>query len=319
MSDDALGQFTGDTLGQFTALEIRRDDLRALMARSDGPGLVRAACHLGALVVTGTLVWRLRSTVWVVPLVILHGYALAFLFCLLHETAHRTAFRTRWLNVTLGTVAGFLTFRPYRNYRVFHWEHHRHTQDPARDPELHFAKPSTLPAYLAVLTGVPNLRRRLDDLLKLSAGRADKPWMSPPERRPLILEARAYLAGYLVVAAVSIAAGSAAALLLWIVPFMVGQAFLQPYLLAEHTGCATTRDCLTNTRTTLTLPLVKLFAWNMPYHAEHHAYPAVPFHALPRLHEHVRGHVANVEPGYLAATATVNRHLFGRPGTGRAS
>jgi biopolymer transport protein ExbB/TolQ len=25
----------------------------------------------------------------------------------------------------------------------------------------------------------------------------------------------------------------------------------------------------------------------------------------------VRAHVANVEPGYLAATATVNRHLFG--------
>ena len=25
--------------------------------------------------------------------------------------------------------------------------------------------------------------------------------------------------------------------------------------------------------------------WNMPYHAEHHAYPSVPFHALPQLHK----------------------------------
>lgn len=73
------------------------------------------------------------------------------------------------------------------------------------------------------------------------------------------------------------------------------------------------RDCLENTRTTRTLALVRLFAWNMPYHAEHHAYPAVPFHALPRLHGHVRARLANLEPGYVAATAKVNRYLFARP------
>jgi len=63
-------------------------------------------------------------------------------------------------------------------------------------------------------------------------------------------------------------------LLAWIVPWMLGQAFLRPYLLAEHTGCASTPDCLENTRTTLTMPLAHLFAWNMPYHSEHHTYPA---------------------------------------------
>jgi fatty acid desaturase len=111
-----------------------------------------------------------------------------------------------------------------------------------------------------------------------------------------------------------VAVGSPAVLLVgscpspWVRPFSA-------YLLAEHTGCPTTRDCLTNTRTTLTLSPVRLFAWNMPYHAEHHAYPAVPFHALPRLHERVRDRLANVEPGYLAATATVPLPL--RPQGGR--
>ena len=136
--------------------------------------------------------------------------------------------------------------------------------------------------------------------------------MAPAERRALIVEARAYLALYGAVAVASILAGSAIVLVLWIVPLLVGQVFLRPYLLAEHTGCAQTRDCLENTRTTLTLALVRLFAWNMPYHAEHHAYPAVPFHALPRLHAHVRREIANLEPGYVAATVKVNRHLFDR-------
>lgn len=301
-----------EALVRFTAHQLPREDLHALMARSDGPALRRAAWHLGVLAVTGALLWRLRTTWWALPLLVAHGYVLAFIFCAFHEAAHRTAFRTRWLNTVVGTVAGLLIFWPYRNYRVYHWEHHRFTQDEARDPELYFAKPASLGAYLLVLTGVPNLIRRVSDILRLAAGRADRPWMAPPERRPLIVEARGYLAVYVAIAVVSVLAASPMALLVWIAPLLVGQVFLRPYLLAEHTACASTRDCLENTRTTVTLPLVRLFAWNMPFHAEHHAYPAVPFHALPRLHAHVQARLANLEPGYVAATIKVNRHLFGR-------
>jgi fatty acid desaturase len=136
--------------------------------------------------------------------------------------------------------------------------------------------------------------------------------MSAAEGAALVVEARAYLAVYAAVVLASVVARSPLALVVWIAPLLVGQVFLRPYLLAEHTACASTRDCLENTRTTRTARLVQFFAWNMPYHAEHHAYPAVPFHALPRLHGHVEARLANLEPGYLAATRTVNRHLFGR-------
>ena len=301
-----------EPLVRFTAHQLPRQELRPLMARSDRPALRRAAAHLGALAVTGALLWRLRATGWALPLLVAHGYVLAFVFCAFHETAHRTAFRTRWLNTALGTLAGLLIVWPYRNYRVYHWEHHRFTQDEARDPELYFAKPTSVGAYLLALTGVPNLIRRVSDLLRLAGGRADRPWMAAPERRPLILEARIYLGVYLAVALASALTGSPIVLLLWIAPLLVGQAFLRPYLLAEHTACGSTRDGLENTRTTRTLALVRLFAWNMPYHAEHHAYPAVPFHALPRLHGHVRARLANLEPGYVAATVKVNRYLFAR-------
>jgi fatty acid desaturase len=297
---------------QFTAHRLTRDELSPLLERSDRAALIRLTWHLGFLVATGASILALQATAWVVPLIIAYGYALAFLFCPFHETAHRTAFRTRWLNPVVGRFIGVLIFRPYDNYRVYHWEHHRFTQDPDRDPELHFPKPTSVGAYVLTLTGLPYLRRRFADMLTLTMGRADKPWMPPNERRGLIVEARAHLAIYLVVAGVSVVLASPAALLVWLVPFLVGQVFLQPYLLAEHTGCAHTRDSLANTRTTLTSALVRLFAWNMPYHAEHHAYPAVPFHALPRLHARVQDRLANVEPGYVAATIAVNRHLFWR-------
>ncbi len=204
---------TDETLVRFTAHQLSREDLHALMARSDGPALLRAVWHFGVLVITGTALWRLRSTGWLLPLLVVHGYVLAFVFCALHETAHRTAFRTRWLNAVVGALAGLLTFWPYRNYRVYHWEHHRYTQDPARDPELYFAKPASRPAYLFVLTGIPNAIRRLGDMLRLAAGRADRPWMASAERRPLIVEARAYLGVYVGVALGSVLAGSRVALL----------------------------------------------------------------------------------------------------------
>ena len=71
----------------------------------------------------------------------------------------------------------------------------------------------------------------------------------------------------------------------WLVPLMTGQLILRPYLYAEHTGCERTRSAFENTRTTATGMVMKWFAWNMPYHVEHHAYPSVPFHALPKLNE----------------------------------
>ena len=58
------------------------------------------------------------------------------------------------------------------------------------------------------------------------------------------------------------------------------------------------------------------FAWNMPYHAEHHAYPAVPFHALRRLNALLATHIVHTEQGYPAATAAVVRHLLTEPVAG---
>ena len=49
---------------------------------------------------------------------------------------------------------------------------------------------------------------------------------------------------------------------------------------------------LENSRTTRSLAPIRRLAWNMPYHAEHHAYPALPFHALPAAHRILRARIA---------------------------
>jgi fatty acid desaturase len=71
-------------------------------------------------------------------------------------------------------------------------------------------------------------------------------------------------------------------------------------LLAEHGGCPFVADGLRNTRTTLTLAPLRRLMWNMPFHAEHHLYPSLPFHALGRAHRQLAPALAELSPGYLA-------------------
>ena len=86
---------------------------------------------------------------------------------------------------------------------------------------------------------------------------------------------------------------------LWVLPVLIGQPFLRAYLLAEHTLCPHVANMLENTRTTFTTAAVRFIAWNMPFHAEHHAYPAVPFHQLPRFHGLIAAHLRQTERGYI--------------------
>ena len=88
----------------------------------------------------------------------------------------------------------------------------------------------------------------------------------------------------------------------WILPALLGQPFLRLYLLAEHGDCPRVANMLENTRTTFTTALVRFLAWNMPYHAEHHVFPAVPFHRLPELHRLLRDHLRVTADGYVTFT-----------------
>ena len=98
----------------------------------------------------------------------------------------------------------------------------------------------------------------------------------------------------------TIGTGSIAPWTYWILPALAGQPFLRLYLLAEHTGCPLVPDMLANSRTTLTNGAVRFLAWNMPYHAEHHAFPSVPFHALPSLHKDLIADLSVTAPGYVS-------------------
>jgi len=262
--------------------------LRELSARSNFHGAMRAISHYGAVILVGGLIGLVSSRdslVWAVPLMALQGYFVAFLFMAVHETAHKTAFESRALNLIVGNLSAFIIWLPYEYYCLFHWDHHRYTQDPDKDPELIVGpKPASDTQLAIAYTGLRQVAGRV--LLMLGhavTGKVSVPWIPANKRKIVVTEARLYVACYALLLAASLALRTPVLLWAWIVPFLFGQLILRPYLYAEHTGCDQARSAFLSTRTTTTGMVMKWFAWNMPYHVEHHAYPSVPFHALPRL------------------------------------
>jgi fatty acid desaturase len=289
---------------------IDRERVRELSERSDAKGLARLAIHLTILAATGTGLSLSLGIWWLVPpAMIIHGIVVAFLFTGHHEMIHQTAFKRRWLNDGISFITGFLVFYPALYFRYFHFAHHRFTQDPERDPELTYPPPKTVGAYVWWAIGIPYWHRRFGtSFIHAFTGRAKQPFVRDSDVAACVAEARWMWAGYIAVITASIVFQSWAALIYWVGPILLGQPFLRLYLMAEHTGCASGPDMIANTRTTLTNGMVRLIAWNMPYHTEHHVYPSVPFHALPALHEEMKPYLQVVEPGYLA----VHRGLLSR-------
>ena len=152
--------------------------------------------------------------------------------------------------------------------------------------------------YLILVSGLPVWRSHARTLTRNAAGNCDDDFVPRGKLRLVRDEARAMIAAYLLVAVACIALGSSELLYVWVLPALAGQPFLRLYLLAEHGRCPYVTDMFENTRTTFTSWIVRKVAWNMPFHTEHHAYPTVPFHLLPRLHELTRPHLKETENGY---------------------
>ena len=268
----------------------------ALIARSNGPGLLRFAFHAGAILALGALI-ALRAPYWFLLLPV-QGILIIFLFSAMHECIHDTAFKSSFLNRSVSILCGFAIIIPPAWFRYFHFAHHRHTHEPELDPELKSPKPKNIVAYVKHVSGLPVWAYNIRALVTNALGRNADAFVPPKGKARVAFEARVMLAIYIAIAIASVLWESSLLLWVWIVPALLGQPFLRLFLLAEHTACPHVENMFENTRTTFTTRLVRLVAWNMPFHAEHHALPTVPFHKLPMLHEAVREHLKTTADGY---------------------
>jgi fatty acid desaturase len=314
------------SLAEHTATDasaISRAELKALGTTRDAPGLVRFAVQLPLLSGLGALAIVLAATghpAWIAA-VTGCGLVLATFFPPLHESGHGTAFHTPRLNRAGAWGCAILMLQAPTFFREFHWEHHRSTQDPARDPEIASAPdmlspwPKNLLVYAALASGqllwIGKLGFTIFCALVPRGPAWDKafPFIRPHLRSRVAWESRFVLAVLGSALALGLVLVPGFAALLWAWP--IAHVALGLYLMAEHTGLPHDGSQADRTRTVETNAIVRWLMWNMPYHAEHHMHPAIPFHAVPGLHARLRPQLPHVASGYLAVHREALAHAVG--------
>jgi fatty acid desaturase len=270
-----------------------------LHRRSDSAGLRHLVLYLGSLGILSLLI-VLQVPFWGV-LLVPQGIMLCFLFTLSHEATHQTPFATRWVNEVIGHAIAPILCLPFIWFRYFHLAHHKHTNDPDKDPEIAgHPRPDDWRSYLVYLSGWGVWISSIRVLFQNAFGKINAPYLPPRKHAIMRREARIILAVQALVLLSLI--WSPVALWLWILPVLLGQPFLRLYLLAEHGLCPPVANMLENTRTTFTNRMIRFLAWNMPFHIEHHSAPNVPFYQLPRLHAHMAPHLKSTSDGYREFT-----------------
>jgi fatty acid desaturase len=276
-------------------------ELSVLNDRSNWKGLVQLALHLTVMGCSGYL-WATNFGNWLlaIPALVIYGFSIASMFAPMHECVHRTVFANNRLNKAVAWCAGLLSFYNSTFFRYYHKWHHLYTRVPGKDPELTEPKPSNLGKYLLIISGLPWWTGKIRGHFRVAIAQLeDCPFVPESARGEVIRSTRWQLAVYAAAITLSIVVGQPWFVLYWLLPLFVGQTILRFILLAEHTDCTLDANLLTNTRTTLTLLPVRFFMWNLPFHAEHHLYPSIPFYALPKAHKQLSSHFTHIGAGYI--------------------
>jgi fatty acid desaturase len=258
--------------------------LKELSVKSDAKGWIQLGSHLGAIAVTGTALWLTWGTWWAVPIFMIHGTLINFLYAGQHEMSHWTVFRTKKLNEYFGRLFGFVLFYPRDFDQIQHFAHHRYTNEWEGDGELQRDRYSLL-SYLLWVLGPTYWYTRVRRIVRFSLGIVSEPYILPGRRAEVIREARWHLAGYGLIALLSVLTGSWIAVQLWLLPMLVMKPVHQLQNTIEHLGLPHVDTITENTRTTRTNAVMRWMCWNMQFHTAHHAFPGVPCYRLPDLHK----------------------------------
>lgn len=276
--------------------DVPRKTMKELMKRRDGPAIRDTAIWvaLHALFAAGGIYFFgswLALPFWLAYGVI-YGSACDSRW---HECGHGTAFKTGWMNDVVYHIASFQVIRNPIAWRWSHARHHTDTIIVGRDPEIAWMHPIRMGMKALAYVGVYDAVLSLKTLFRQAGGtftEDEKDYVPEQERPKAVFWARLHVAIYAATALVTLGMlvsgqgwASVIPFLLIGGPRMYGCWHMVLTGLLQHGGLAEdVLDHRLNSRTVYINPISGWIYWNMHYHIEHHMFPMVPYHALPRLH-----------------------------------
>jgi Na(+)-translocating NADH:ubiquinone oxidoreductase F subunit len=285
---------------------LPRATMRQLLERRDGPAIRDTILWFALLFGSAYLTWRLWGTWWpILPY---------FVYCVIyattsdsrwHEAGHGTAFKTDWMNNALYEIASFMVMRESTGWRWSHNRHHSDTIIVGRDPEIAVPRPPSWGTVLKPFFGIQAYPMFFGGIVRHAFGRmseAEKTFIPESQFQRIYWTARIYALIYLTVIAVALYERSILPLLFVGLTNLFGSWLMPIYGHTQHAGLAeNVLDHRLNCRTVYMNPIHRYLYWNMNYHVEHHMFPLVPYHALPRLHAAVKDDCPTPYPNIFTA------------------
>jgi len=285
---------------------VPRPLMRKLLERHDGPAIRDTIIWFALIIGFGYLTYRLWPSGWAaVPYLIYAVLYASTSDSRWHESGHGTAFKTDWMNNVLYEIASFMVMRESIVWRWSHTRHHSDTIIVGRDPEIAVPRPPNIPGIIRSFFDLGVYPIYFRRIIMHSFGRmaADEKTFIPESQFPKIYtRARIYVAIYATTIGLAIYTRSLLPLLLVGLTNLFGSWLMVVYGLTQHAGLAeNVLDHRLNCRTVYMNFINRFLYWNMNYHVEHHMFPLVPYHAVPRLHEAVKEDMPRPYPSLLTA------------------
>ena len=285
---------------------VPRARLKELMKRRNFPAIWHLLLWLSLIGGLGVLTWFTWGTWWMVPVY--------FAYCTIlggssdprwHEFGHGTATAIPWLNDAVYNFACFFLLREPTVWRWSHTRHHTDTIIVGRDPEIITPRP---PNFRSLFLAAFNLNigvKAIKHVFIHACGKKTFPeedFVPEEEWWRVYLAARVWIAIWFGVIALAIVTGSVLPIALVLVPPFVGFWIALFFGVTQHLALGD--DVLDHrlcTRTVYMNPVLRFLYLNMNYHVEHHMFPLVPYHALPKLHEEIKADCPPPCPSVWAA------------------
>lgn len=304
--DARLAQEIGLVSAQWYHTDLPRKTMKDLMQRKDGPAIRDTIILFGVMIAAaGTGIWLWPSW-WSAPFWLIYGvlYASA-MDSRWHECGHGTAFKTRWMNDALYQVACFCMMRNPVTWRWSHTRHHTDTIIVGHDPEIIAMRPAVVARLILNVFGIFELWGNGKTTLQLIFGHmpeTTKSFIPEQERPKAFLIARIWGVIYLAVAALALWMQSILPFMVIGLPILFGSWHMVMTGYMQHLGLAeNVLDHRLNSRTVYVNPVSRFIYWNMNFHVEHHMFPMVPYHALPRMHDLVKHDMPPAHASILSA------------------
>ncbi len=304
-----------------SGVKIPVQTLKELNARRDGPGLRYLATWIALLIGFGALIAVTRGSGWIWLALI--PYAIILMvpaYALSHETGHKTAFKTKWLNEIVFYLASWLYGEEPIHRRYSHANHHQMTWHAGKDSQMPFDTPMGLGGWLLEASSLGLLRFHGEVTIRLLLRRPSRIMQDviPDNLFPAAQRNQAlFVLGY---ALVLLPLFFSQYWTLWflILPRFIGAPVMMIFTILQHAELQENDpDIRKSTRSFRGSWWASFLYMNMENHVEHHLYSSIPFHALPKLKNELDGQVPKADPGFLRSSldvlSVVTRRSLGRP------